>query len=156
MKEEIGIAKRARMDGLVFGILKSDGTVDVERTSELAKLAQPLLVTFHRAFDETPDLLAALEGVIATGATRILTSGGAATAEAGSTKLAELVNRAEERITILAGGGIHPDNIAAIASATQADEFHSGLSSMLTYPRTEHIRFEAEVRRLAEILHQPS
>jgi copper homeostasis protein len=154
MKEDIGIAKAGRMSGVVFGILKRDGTVDVQRNAELVELARPLPVTFHRAFDETPDLLLALEDVIATGASRILTSGGAATAEAGSTILRELVKRADQRITILAGGGIHPENMTATGQATQAREFHCGLSSMLPYPRMEHVRFEAEVRRLAEILHR--
>jgi copper homeostasis protein len=154
MKKEIGVAKTGRMNGLVFGILRRDGTVDVERNAELVELAKPLPVTFHRAFDETPDLFAALEDVLGAGFTRILTSGGATAAAAGSAKLAELARRAGQRITILAGGGIHPENIAAIAGATHADEFHSGLSSLLPYPRTEHAKFEAAVRRLKEILHQ--
>jgi len=154
MKKEIGVAKTGGMNGLVFGILRRDGTVDVARNAELVELAKPLPVTFHRAFDETPDLFVALEDVLGAGFARILTSGGAAAAEAGSAKLTELARRAGQRITILAGGGIHPENIAAIAGATHADEVHSGLSSMLPCPRTEHAKFEAAVRRLKEILHR--
>jgi copper homeostasis protein len=152
MKREIDAAKAASMNGVALGMLRGDGTVDVQRTTELVQFAQPLPVTFHRAFDEVPALTAALEDVIATGAARILTSGGALTAEAGATNLAELMQRAGERITILVGGGLHPENIAAVAQATRADEFHSGLSSTLPYPRTEHMNFAAEVRRLAEAL----
>lgn len=152
MKGEIGFAKSAGMNGLVFGILKCDGTVDVERNAELVELAKPLSVTFHRAFDETPDLLEALEDVVETDAARILTSGGTATAEQGAAKLTELVTRARKRIKIVAGGGIHSENIAAIASRSRVDEFHSGLSSLLPYPRLEHVTFEAEVRRLANVL----
>jgi copper homeostasis protein len=152
MKREIGAAKAAGMNGAVLGILKRDGTVDVKRTAELVEFAQPLPVTFHRAFDELLDLPARLEDAISTGAARILTSGGALTAEAGATKLAELVKRAGERVKVLVGGGLHPENIAAVARATQADEFHSGLGCTLPYPRTEHVNFEAQVQRLAEAL----
>jgi len=152
MKQAIGMAKAAGINGAVFGILQGDDTVDVRRTRELVEFARPLPVTFHRAFDELPDLPAGIEDVISTGAARILTSGGALTAESGATELAELVKRAGKRITILVGGGLHPENITGIAHTTQADEFHSGLSSTLPYPRAAHVNFEAEVRRLVEAL----
>ncbi|HKB97891.1 MAG TPA: copper homeostasis protein CutC, partial [Terriglobales bacterium] len=77
MRRAIATAKRLGMDGVVLGLLTEDPRVDVQRTRELVKLAQPLPVTFHRAFDDVADLDAALEDVIETGAARILTSGGA-------------------------------------------------------------------------------
>jgi copper homeostasis protein len=90
--------------------------------------------------------------VIVVGATRILTSGGTATAEQGAAKLTELVTRAGKRITILAGGGIHPENLEKIMYGAGASEFHSGLSSVLPYPRRDHAQFEAGVREMAGIL----
>jgi copper homeostasis protein len=152
MKKEVGIAKACGMDGVVFGVLKQDGTVDVQRNSELVSLAKPLPVTFHRAFDETPNLLESLEDVIATGAARILTSGGAATAEKGAARLSELVMLAGGRVTILAGGGINPANLRSLWRSTGAQEFHSGLTSARPRPRLGNGEFESEVRRLAEVL----
>jgi copper homeostasis protein len=114
--------------------------------------ACPLSVTFHRAFDEVPDQATALEDVIACGASRVLTSGGKSSAELGTRSIAKLVEVSRGRIGILAGGGITADNSAKILRATHVREIHSGLSSVLPYPRVEHSQFESEVRRLADSL----
>jgi copper homeostasis protein len=155
MKSEIETARVSGMDGIVLGILREDATVDVPRTRELVQFARPLPVTFHRAFDECPDLPRALEDVIETGATRILTSGGKPSAAEGAAALATLVNAARGRITILPGGGINPSNLRRVVRATRATEFHSGLGSSLPYPRNGHSQFEQQVRRLAQILTRP-
>lgn len=63
------------IDIIVLGPLHSDQTVDVEGTRELVELARPLEVTFHRAFDVSPNLEESLASVIQTGATRVLTAG---------------------------------------------------------------------------------
>ena len=152
MKKSVAAARSAGADGLVLGILKPDRTVDIDRTRELVELAQPLPVTFHRAFDESPDLSQALEDVVRTGAPRILTSGGASTAPEGATNIAILVEAAAERITIVPGAGIHAGNILQIAAATQAREFHSGLSSVLPHGESDYVKFEKEVRAMVEML----
>jgi copper homeostasis protein len=90
----------------------------------LIAAARPLPVTFHRAFDECPDADQALETVIALGATRVLTSGGAATGPEGAATIAKLVRLAAERIGIVAGGGITGDNVAALVNATDVREVH--------------------------------
>jgi copper homeostasis protein len=147
-------ARNSGIHGVVLGLLSKDGRVDLERTRSLVESAKSLPVTFHRAFDDTPDLPAALEDVIATGASRILTSGGKAGAELGAAAIAELVEKSRGRIEILAGGGITAENAANIVRTTGVREVHSGLSSILPYPRTEHAQFENEVRRLANSLAQ--
>ena len=154
MKRDVARAIQARMDGVVLGVLTEDGKVDVARTKELVEFARPLPVTFHRAFDAVPDLNAALEDVILTGARRILTSGGAASAETGVGALAELVRRAEGRIEILPGGGLHMGNLAAVVRASGAREFHSGLSSSMPYEQQGSAAFEAGVREMAQSLRQ--
>ena len=156
MKRSIADAKESVVDGVVLGILRKDGRVDIERTRELVNLARPLPVTYHRAFDETADLHKALEDVIQTGAKRILTSGGAKGAEEGAVVLAELVQAAGERILILPGAGISALNVEKVARRTGAREFHSGLSSALPYGSREYQKFETEVRKLAEQIAQMS
>ena len=73
MKNDSKVCKELGCDGIVMGILKTDGTIDKQRSSELVELAYPMEVTFHRAFDRTADYHSALEDVIETGCTRILT-----------------------------------------------------------------------------------
>jgi copper homeostasis protein len=134
MREEIDHARRLGADGFVFGILDEQGQVDVARNRQLVDLAGPLPVTFHRAIDMTPDPAAAVEAVMATGANRILTSGGAPNVPRGVASIARMVEAAAGRIAIMPGGGITPENIAAIAQATGATEFHSSARSALPSP----------------------
>ena len=93
MKASIVTAKELGADGLVLGILKPDNSVDVRRTRELVSLGKPLPVTFHRAFDDTADLSQALDDVVQTGAARILTSGGAASALEGAARISRRLLR---------------------------------------------------------------
>jgi copper homeostasis protein len=152
MRRDIAAAKGAEMDGIVLGVLTRDRRVDVERPRELVKLAEPLPVTFHRAFDEVADLDAALEAVIETGAARILTSGGAPTAPQGLAALAKMVAAAGNRITILPGSGISALNILEVAEQTRAREFHSGLGTRIPYGSRNGALFEDEVRKMAHVL----
>jgi copper homeostasis protein len=130
MKHDLDIAKKFRAEGVVLGILNSDGNVDVERTRQLVERARPLSVTFHRAFDMVPDLSVSLEHVIRTGANRILTSGGEPKAEDALNTLAALIQKAGSRITILLGGGIRDHNVKRIVQATGAREVHVGHSGV--------------------------
>jgi len=152
MRRSIGETKRAGMDGVVLGILKNERRVDIGRTRELVEFARPLDVTFHRAFDDCADLREALEDVIQTGASRILTSGGAKSAPEGASMLAELVQLAGERVVILPGSGINASNISEVAKHTHAREFHSGLGTRLPYGSANYELFKTEIREMAGIL----
>jgi copper homeostasis protein len=132
MKRDIDVAKETRAEGVVLGILRSGGNVDVERTRELVARARPMSVTFHRAFDFTPDLLGALEDVIHSGADRILTSGGEAKAEEALGRIASLVQKAGGRISIIVCGGVREHNVKRILQATHAREIHVGQSGIAT------------------------
>jgi copper homeostasis protein len=151
MKRSIEVARAAGMDGVVLGVLCGDRSVDVRRTEELVRLAAPLPVTFHRAFDESADLFEGLEEVVATGAARLLTSGGAGTAPEAVGRIAELVRRAGGRVIILPGSGITAENAAEIAAATGAREIHAGLSSVVGRG-AEAGEFERGVKRLVGAL----
>jgi copper homeostasis protein len=152
MKESVAEARDLGADGVVFGFLKPDRIVDIERTRELVELARPLPVTFHRAFDTCPELSQALENVLQSGASRILTSGGAASAPEGSAKIKMLIAATRQHITIIPGAGINSGNILQLAAATRALEFHSGLSSVLPHGQTDYIQFEKEVRAMVTVL----
>jgi len=149
----VATARDLSLDGVVLGVLSPDNTVDIERTRELVEAARPLEVTFHRAFDHTPDLTRALEDVIQTGATRILTSGGASGAPEGAAALRKLVAAAGESITVMPGAGLHAANISQIAAETHAREFHSGLGTVLPYGSNNLAKFESEIRAMKRALH---
>jgi copper homeostasis protein len=125
MRDDIVAAKQLGMDGIVLGILHEDTRVDIERTRSLVAVAQPLPVTFHRAFDVPEDLDKSLEDVIQTGASRILTSGGQPRATDALPALSRLVQSAKGRILIMPCGGINSENVAHIVRTTRAQEVHS-------------------------------
>jgi copper homeostasis protein len=152
MQDAIDIAKRMRMDGIVLGLLHSDGRVDIERSRQLVARAAPIPVTFHRAFDESTELRTALEDVIQTGAVRLLTSGGKNTAPEALDVLGNLVRLAANRIAVMPGSGLHAGNIREAVRLTGAREFHAGLSSVVRSPAENIGEFEHEVKKLAGAL----
>ena len=134
IKDDILFCKNNNIDGVVIGMLEEDGTVNSSQLKELVDLAAPMQVTFHRAFDRTADPFLALEKIIDAGVHRILTSGQKATAFEGRFLLRELVKKANNRITILAGAGINRENILNIAKASKTNEFHLSGKSVIKSP----------------------
>ena len=130
MLHDIKVARQLGADGVVFGCLTADGSVDVPAMKKLMNAVGDMNVTFHRAFDMCRNPKEALEQIIELGCTRILTSGQEATALQGVPLLKELIEQADGRIIIMPGCGVNPDNIRKIAEETGAHEFHfSGRSS---------------------------
>jgi copper homeostasis protein len=117
----------AGCDGIATGILKADGTVDMERCSLLAAMAKQggLGITFHRAFDMCADHYKAMEDIIDLGFERILTSGGKSTAMEGASIITHLVEKAAGRISIMPGGGIDEHNVADLVHFTKVNEIHA-------------------------------
>src|SRR5262249_35534189 len=70
----------AGADGLAFGVLHSNGEIDIDRCRQLRQVCGARTAVFHRAFDVTPDPFAALQALIDLGFDRVLTSGQAETA----------------------------------------------------------------------------
>ena len=124
MKADIDTAKAEGADGVVIGLLTADGVIDAERTRELVARARPLSVTFHRAFDMTPDPFAALETLVGLGVDRVLTSGQEASVLEGLPLVAELVRRAGNRIIVMPGGGITARNAERIMATASPREMH--------------------------------
>jgi copper homeostasis protein len=162
MREDLLHARSLGTSGFALGFLHADGAVNVERTRALVELAAPLDVTFHRAFDVTPSLDAALEDVIAAGCGRVLTSGGKRDVAAGASRLARLVERAAGRIDIAVGGGLRLDNAALVARTTRAHHFHGSVRKMLQPAAsavaqsflTEYVVDPKDIRTLVEALRE--
>ena len=125
MLRDIERARSTSAAGIVTGVLTPDARVDVERTGALVNAASGLPVTFHKAFDSTDNLPEALEQLIQIGVSRVLTSGGAPTALEGASAIADLVDRARDRIAIIAGGGVREHNVRELIVRTGVREVHA-------------------------------
>jgi copper homeostasis protein len=124
MLKDIAAARSARADGVVFGILKSDGALDEDRMRQLVEAARPMRVACHRAFDATPNADAALDTLLRLGVDLVLTSGHAPTAMDGRTQLIQHLARSGEKLTVLAGGGIRAANLLELVRDTGVHEVH--------------------------------
>ncbi|MCG8582546.1 MAG: copper homeostasis protein CutC [Bacteroidales bacterium] len=124
MLADIEIARQLGANGIVSGCLLKDGKIDIENTKRLITACGNVPFTFHRAFDMCCNPKEAIEQLIEIGAKRILTSGLKQTASLGSENIAEFVNIANNRIIILVGSGVKPENIAQLVTDTKANEFH--------------------------------
>ncbi|HEY3987844.1 MAG TPA: copper homeostasis protein CutC [Acidobacteriaceae bacterium] len=131
VERDIQLAKTAGAAGVVFGVLTSTGRVDLPVTRHLVEMARPMQVTFHRAFDVTSDLDAALEDVIAAGADIVLTSGGATRITEGIDAVTRLVERAGAHIEVMGGSGVRVQNAAALCEATGVAAIHASLRHRL-------------------------
>ena len=132
MLEEVKLCRRLQCDGIVVGLLQSDGSIDIKRTTMLVEAAYPMEVTFHRAFDRCRDPFEGLEAIIEAGCQRILTSGQQPAAPDGAALIKELMDAASGRIIMMPGSGVRPENIAQLRNETGATEFHTSLRGSMT------------------------
>jgi copper homeostasis protein len=163
MLRDIEYCKQVGCDGVVIGMLLTDGTVDKLRCARLIEAAYPMGVTFHRAFDWAANPFEALEDIITLGCERILTSGQRPTAMEGVSLIDQLVREADDRIIIMPGSGVRASNIVQLAEATGAAEFHTSArlkqASVMDYVNAgmkEEQSFteagEEEIRKIKEAL----
>jgi copper homeostasis protein len=135
--------------GLAFGVLLPNGETDVPRCRRLREVCGLAEAVFHRAFDVTPDPVAALETLIDLGFRRVMTSGQEESAYNGIPRIAELIRVAAGRIEVLPAGGINRFTVADVVSRTGCDQVHASLrtsfidSSVAARPR---VSFGSAVR----------
>ena len=129
-------------DGIVFGFLHADGTINEERTRKMVKTIHPKEAIFHKAFDATEDLEQSLQVLIACGVNRVLTSGGASypDLEDGCKLLGELIEKYGNQIEILPGGGVREHNVQEVLALTNANQIHMTAKHMVVDPSTSHFR----------------
>lgn len=132
LKEEVRMFRAAGADGVVIGILRPDGTLDIDRMKTLIECAKSdcgngnssCAVTFHRAFDVCRNPYEALRECVQLGVDTILTSGQKDSAWNGRELLKELAEEVAGKIEILAGAGINPEVIGKLAGYAGVTSFH--------------------------------
>ena len=124
MREDIRMCNLLGATGVVFGLLKRDNRIDVERTAELVELADQMPVTFHKAIDDSHDLLESVAQLKKIGISRILTSGGKPTAIEGSETLRKMIGIAGDQLKIVVAGKVTVDNFEEIKLLIPSDEYH--------------------------------
>ncbi len=127
MLEDARVLLENGADGIVFGFLHGDGTVDTDRCRAMLDIIGPRESVFHRAIDVVPDVNAALDALIALGVTRVLTSGQAPTVPEGIPVLRAMLAHAAGRIQILPGCGITAANAAWCCEALGVDTVHAAV-----------------------------
>ncbi|MEM9107843.1 MAG: copper homeostasis protein CutC [Pseudomonadota bacterium] len=139
MVDDVVACHQAGLAGVVIGATAAGG-LDANAMATLAGAAGSLSLTLHRAFDLVNDPATAIDMAVDLGINRILTSGGAATAEAGADAIKGHVQRAAGRLAIMAGGGITAANVAAIVDKTGVSDVHGSFSRPLR-------SFSSDIRR---------
>lgn len=124
MALDIDCARRAGLQGVVLGLLDKQGRVPAALLAQLVRAAGPLGVTFHRAIDLSCDWRADLETIVAAGCQRILSSGQAASAEAGLATLRAMQHQLAGRASLMPGAGIGAGNVTRIVTETGVREVH--------------------------------
>lgn len=125
IRKDVLLCKELGFQGVVFGLLNQDGSIDKDNTARLVEAAYPLSVTFHRAFDRCKSPLEALETIIECGCTRILTSGQTPKVTDGLPLVKNLVDQANGRIIIMPGSGLNSNNVKHIIETAHVNEVHT-------------------------------
>jgi copper homeostasis protein len=156
MERDVACARELGAAGVALGCLTASGEIDAAACARLVRGAQPLSVTFHRAFDLVREPGRELERLVRLGVARVLTSGQAASALAGRARIAELVRAAHGRIQVVAAGGVEAGHAAELVRATGVAALHLS-ASVLRPPAgrggAAHVRLAARGRTEGEDAH---
>ena len=151
IRRDIDTVRSLKLAGVVIGANRPDGSLDEGALGQLVEHAAGLPAVLHRAFDLVPDFRAALETAISLGFQRVLTSGGRPDAPAGRQVIRQLVEQAGNRIEVMAGSGINPDNVAQFVHETGVPAVHSSCSSPVSNStRTVELGFAPATTRFTD------
>lgn len=126
MERELDELVAAGADGVVFGILLADGSIDRPRMEKLRRRAGDLPVMCHRAFDVTPDPLAAIDALVDAGVDRVLSSGQTREILTGLPMLRRIMDHATGRIVVQPCEGIRANNVALVVDTLESSCIHFG------------------------------
>ena len=147
----------AGADGIVFGFLNEDRTVNKEKTKKMAELIHSYgkEAIFHKAFDEIADLDEAIQTLISFKIDRILTSGKAVYPEIlkGCEEIRRLNDRYGDSIQLLPGGGVRIENIQDVLRISNSKQVHmtSKMTSAKGYPVLDEDQLEKMLEKISSM-----
>ncbi len=124
MKKDIEVCREIGVHGVVFGALRDDSTIDSDLMKDLVALSYPLEITFHKAIDETEDIMDECRKLADLGIHRLLTSGGKPTAMDGAETINQMMEEFKAKVQVIAAGKITKKNLDHIRNVIHVDEFH--------------------------------
>ena len=135
MKKDAQIMLENGADGIVFGFLNDDLTIDEEATLFFVELAHHYgkEAIFHRAFDRVIDPISAIETLIKLDVDRVLTSGLKPSVLDGIDLIEHLQSEYGDKIEILPGAGITHDNLIEVINKTKVTQIHGSFKEAI-YP----------------------
>lgn len=129
--KDVEMCRQLGANSVVVGFLKDNGELDAERLEKVVKIAHPMKVVCHRAFDACVNKGEAIEQIINAGCSKVLTSGGASTSEEGIGSLAKIVKQVNGRIGVIAASGVNAENVTKIVRESGVKEVHSPCKVLL-------------------------
>jgi len=155
MKRDAAFFLENGASGIVFGFLKSDSTIDIDRVKEIVNMANGKETVFHKAFDVTKNMEDSIKTLIDCGVNRILTSGGKDSAHLleGCVAIDHLRRNYGSYIELLPGGGVTVDNCRDVLRISGCDQIHMSAKRLIIDPLTNEIHAETDWKTLQELLH---
>ncbi|AUI72793.1 copper homeostasis protein CutC [Companilactobacillus alimentarius] len=128
MEADLFQAQKLGVDAVAFGALTNDGAIDEDAMEQLIAASSGMQVVFHMAFDALAEenKKGTIDWLIDHDVDRILTHGGPLTTPINETldNIKKYIDYADDRITILPGGGINYQNCDMIAEKLNIKEVH--------------------------------
>lgn len=127
MREDIGIVKELKANGIVIGMVDENGSIDERNLQKLLRTAEGLDITFHRAIEETKDLVESIK-ILAKypQIKRVLTSGGKGKPMDNLSTICRMIEAGKGKIEIMVGGGMTKETLAPVIKKTGTKEVHFG------------------------------
>ena len=124
IEKEIAVFNNMGVHGVVIGVLLPNHRINSSFLSKIKRDFPNLDITYHKAFDDTPDWKASMDILIKLGINRILSSGSNDHVIKGMSTLKLMIEYAEGRIEILPGGGLNDHNIDFFVKNVQPKWVH--------------------------------
>ncbi|AXO93719.1 copper homeostasis protein CutC [Bacillus anthracis] len=127
MKEDIVVAQKLGVAGVVLGVLNERNEVDEEKLADLLSVVDGINVTYHRAIDDIENPVEAMRTLKKFHkVTHVLTSGGQGNIVDNIPVLTDMQKVSDGQIQLVVGAGVTKENIKQLLNETGISQAHVG------------------------------